>query len=192
MADTPIYTLIGVVIGAAIPFLRDVYFHSFQREKDAEYLAVRVICELDTFVNICLNVIYDDGREMGRGEFTSGGEEHFPPKYTPPKTLDFPPNLDWKSIDANLMYRILALPNKLTYTYKYIKFASEISFAPDYEELYWARYMGYADLGLEAISIIEALWTRYDIRPDHKDELYIEIQSSKKNLIDKKAEIEKL
>ncbi|WP_421852657.1 hypothetical protein [Novosphingobium sp.] len=61
------------------------------------------------------------------------------------------------------MYRILSLPNIALGTERFVIAASEHSFPPDYEELFQARWEGYADLGLEAFAIVDALRRKFSL-----------------------------
>jgi hypothetical protein len=181
------------LIGAGISPFKDMLRHEHQRKKDAAFLAVRVVCILNEFVNKCVEVIYDDGTKYGRGSFHgNNSEEYFTPLVSAPKTIEYPADLDWKSIDTDLMYRILSLPTQVKYVDDVVKQAHEISGPPDFDEVFEARYKGYSDLGLEAIYLIERLWIVCKITPDNHDAIFKSIHFSKETLISKKDDLVKL
>jgi hypothetical protein len=128
-------------------------------------LAVRVICILDEYVDKCIEVVGDDGSYMGQASHRDeDGSEHYRPVVPLPDAPEFPADVDWKSIDSALMYRILTLPNSVRNANSHIQWASdEEAWPPYYEEVYEARQKGYAKLGLEAIAIIDHLRATYNL-----------------------------
>ena len=89
------------------------------------------------------------------------------------------------------MYRILTFPNSVRKENSGILCVQDnIADPPDYEYLFEARQKGYAELGLEAIEIVEELRRLFDLpeisRPDWNSDW-----NPKKILREKLDEIEK-
>lgn len=153
-----IFGFLGVLIGACIPWLREEFNESRLRKRHAMYLAARVVCVLDEYVEKCVKVVGDDGTIMGQAAVRDeNGQEYYEPQVPLPDAPDYPDDVDWKSINSSLMYRLLALPNTARETDRYISSCSEHAFPPDYEELFQARGTGYATLGLEALKLVKEL-----------------------------------
>ena len=97
--------VLGVVVGAALPLLRDAW----NNRRRARYLAIRIVCVLDEFLDECKNVVGDDG--LSSGQRTADG--CLEAQVSQPKGLPLPDDVDWRSIDHGLMYKILALPSRI-------------------------------------------------------------------------------
>lgn len=144
-----IFGLIGVVIGGFLTLLRDTWSEWRARRRHARYLAIRVVIALDRYVEKCADVATDDGLSQGQPNADGYLEEQvaLPPAPT------FPPDLDWKSIDHDLAYRLLSLSNEAEAADRTIGFASENAFPPDLEE----RQYQYAKLGLAIFALTQEL-----------------------------------
>ncbi|OEJ66577.1 hypothetical protein [Magnetovibrio blakemorei] len=160
-----LFGLLGVIVGSFIPWIKEALSARRSRAEHATYLAVRVICILDEYIEKCIEVVHDDGTVMGLASHRDkDGSEHYHPVVPLPEDPKFPADVDWKSIDSALMYRILTLPNSVRNTDSHIQWASdEEAWPPYYEEVYEARQKGYAKLGLEAIAIIDHLRATYNL-----------------------------
>lgn len=155
---------VGVVIGVVATIGKDVVSYWIGRRNAGRYAAVRIVCVLDQYVEKCVAVVGDDGTMEGRpAGLTHSGEEYYDPQVASPEPPDFPDDIDWISIDPDLMYRVLALPNLTLGTERFVVAAAEHSFPPDYAEVFQARWEGYADLGLEALSITTALRRKFNL-----------------------------
>ncbi len=186
-----IFGFIGVLVGSLIPWFREWLNENRLRKKHATYLAVQIICILDEYIGRCSAVVGDDGTSMGQpAGRTEDGQAYYEAQVLPPKPPCYPDDVDWKSIDNNLMYRILALPNNARKTDLYIDASSEDAFPPDYEGFFVARWEGYANLGLEAIKLTKELRTKYDL-PDEKFEINPN-WNAKKFLEEKIAELKEM
>lgn len=149
---------VGVLVGVFATIGKDAVSYWIGRRNAGRYAAVRIVCILDQYVEKCVEVVADDGTAEGRpAGRTESGEEYYSAQVDSPEPPAFPDDIDWTSINPDLMYRILALPNLALGTERFIRGASEHSFAPDFEEFFQSRWEGYADLGLEALEIIAAL-----------------------------------
>jgi len=155
---------VGVLIGVVATIGKDVLSYWTGRRNAGRYAAVRIVCVLDRYVEQCVAVVGDDGTMEGRpAGRTDSGEEYYDPQVDSPEPPVFPDDIDWTSINPDLMYRVLALPNLALGTERFVVAASEHSFPPDYAEVFHARWEGYADLGLEALSITTALRRKFNL-----------------------------
>lgn len=180
---------IGVLVGVVASVGKDTVSYWTGRRNAGRYAAVRIVCVLDRFVEQCVEVVGDDGTTEGRpAGRTDGGEEYYDPQVEAPKPPEFPDDIDWTSISPDLMYRILALPNLTLGTNRFIWAAAEHSFPPDYEEVFQARWEGYADLGLEALGIVTALRNQFKL-PEPSIEIGDPSWNSGKFFREKKDEV---
>jgi len=155
-----ISSLAGVAMGSALAWLREALAHRTMRERSARYLAIRVICLLDKYVEACASVATDDGLDHGQPD----EEGCRSPQVQAPEAPAFPGDLDWRSIDHSLAYRLLSMPNAAEAAEHSISVASEYQAGPpDYEEYFEERQDQYAMLGLAAHALTEELRNRYGI-----------------------------
>ena len=147
--------LAGVIVATALPWFRD----RWNNKRQARYLAIRVVCVLDEFVDQCTCVVADDGLCDGQ----RNAQGCLEPQIAQPKGLPLPTDVDWRSIDYDLMYNILTLPSRIEGENRAISFAAENSFPPDYNEVFEERRHRYSCLGLDAAALTNVLRTRYGI-----------------------------
>lgn len=145
--------VVGIFIGYVPTFITE--YRSLTR--NAKYLAIRVICILDDYVEHCLLVVNDDGTIQGM----PAREEYHEPQQPEPNAPIFPSDIDWKCIDHQIAYRILNLPNEASIAKRMIQEAGNKATSPDYEELFEERQFQYARLGLDAIGITDELRKAY-------------------------------
>lgn len=156
--------LAGVVVGVLAALGKDAVSYWTGRRNAGRYAAVRIVCVLDEYVEKCVDVVHDDGTSEGRpAGRTDNGEEYLSAQVDSPQPPVFAGDINWTSISPDLMYRVLALPNLAVRTERFISNASEHAFPPDYDEFFRARWEGYADLGLEALSIASELRRRFSL-----------------------------
>jgi len=125
-------------------------------EGKARYLAIHVVCLLDKFEKDCISVIYDDGIHDENGCLE--------PQALCPNAPSFPNDIDWKSINYDLMYEILALPSDIETADDYIKYKVEyVAHPQNYEEVFEERIFQYAKLGLKAHNLATKLRDKYKI-----------------------------
>lgn len=161
------FTILGVMIGTFIPWLKEWMREKKERTEQAKYLAAQIICVLDEYIEKCCDVVGDDGSVYGSPSTPDGRYE---PQVALPDLLVYPEDIDWKSIEGDLMYEILSLPNNVRKTNRYINIASDNASPPDYDDLFEARWEGYANLGLKAIKLKETLKKQYKL-PDESFDL---------------------
>ncbi len=156
--------LIGVVVGGIILIAKDIVAHWWRRRSRARYAAVRIVCVLTDFIDKCVEVVGDDGTaEGGPAGRTADGQEYHVAQVRCPEPPIFPEDIDWTSINVETMYRLLALPNKVVETDRYILARSEHSFPPDYDEVFEARWEGYANLGIEALDLSDGVRAEFKL-----------------------------
>ncbi len=156
--------LVGVILGSILTSFKDWVAHFLKQRNNGRYAAVLIIVALDEYVQKCVAVVYDDGTSEGRpAGRTEQGEEYCTPQVECPEPPVFSSDIDWKSISFKLMYRALTLSNTARETDRYIQAAAENSSPLDYDEVFDARQDGYANLGLEAISIARELRKEFSL-----------------------------
>jgi len=154
----PATGLLGVYLGGVIATKREKAAFIRQKRNNAEYAVIRILCVLDEYAEKCMDVVCDDGtsccRPAGR---TASGEEFYEPQVKRPEPPIFPSDIEWKSLENNLAYRILMLPVRARDVDRDILMSSEHSFPPGYEEIFDARMEGYAKLALNALELAKEI-----------------------------------
>lgn len=155
-AVSVVATLATTWFGHWLGLLKDRTLRVEELERNARYIAIRSVCILDPFVSGCVEVAHDEGvPSPPEGELVSNTSL---PKLIPPH------DVDWRAVDTELMYRILAMPNEIALANQTISFVgSELSNPPDHSEYFWERSIQYARLGLLALQLADDLRTRYRI-----------------------------
>ncbi|WP_155765384.1 hypothetical protein [Mesorhizobium erdmanii] len=128
-----------------------------ERDRHATYVATRVVCMLDPFVLHCVDVIHDQGEYV---------DDELTPQVDAPE-LEFPADLDWKTLDAALMYRTLSLPNEIAVADSMIVAFAQHSGPPNWDEVREERRYQYGRVGLHALDLAADLRRRYKLdQPD--------------------------
>jgi hypothetical protein len=147
-------SLVVLTIGQVLtPIIRD----SLTEKKEAKYLAIRDVCILDKFVEDCASTAVDDGQEDNAGRNIA--------QVTAPEPPAYPSDVNWKSTNPALMYKLLALPAITERAANYVEASSENAFPPDYGEWFQARTESYSSLGLQSHDLAEVLRKEYDMPP---------------------------
>jgi len=155
-----IFGLVGVLIGSAISWLQSYWLNRQVAKKAAQYLAIRVVCIFDKYLEDCVSVVKDDG--LSCGQRTPDG--CLKPQVSSPGAPVFPDDVDWKSISHNLMYEILSFPSDVDAADRSIAFTADVvASPPDYEEFFEDRAFHYAQFGLRAYELAKRLRKTYDI-----------------------------
>lgn len=145
--DKAAYVLLGVVLGVVLNAVKEWWFQRGRSQKDLEYLAIRIVCMLDTFVNACSDVVADDG--LCDGQYGPDGCRQAQVKQPGFEPLNVDGN--WRSLPASLMYEVLNFPNLIEAANHKISNAFDYAASPpDYEDGFEERQLQYADLGLKA------------------------------------------
>lgn len=154
----------GVWLGGHLTSKREASRERERVEKEASYLSIIVVAQLDRFLNGCVDVAFDDGTSEGRPAGRDGTSHE-----TTVQTPTFAPldlDVDWKVLPAELMYGILNLPHQIEQLAHRVARAEDVSSAPDYAELFWTRQGGYALLGLEVSALAQRLRAHARLPPD--------------------------
>ncbi|MCB1784445.1 MAG: hypothetical protein KDI13_10690 [Alphaproteobacteria bacterium] len=155
-----IFGLVGVLIGSAISWFQAYWLNKEDTKKAARYLAIRVVCILDKYIEDCFAVVKDDG--LSYGQRTPEG--CLEPQVKSPGAPVFPDDVDWKSIDHDLMYEILSFPSDVEAADRGIAFTWDmVATPPDYEEGFEDRAFHYAQFGLRAYELAKKLRKEYRI-----------------------------
>jgi len=101
--------LLGVLVGTYIGVLRE--WASERQQRD--YLAIRVVCILDKFVQGCRKAVNQEGNQLEV------------PESSWPTKIEFPSDLPWKLLDRGPLYRILTLPSRVNEAAAQVSFTLE-------------------------------------------------------------------
>lgn len=182
------------ILGALIALGGTWFFTSRDTEKAARYLAIRVVCVLDKFMEDCLAVVKDDGLSYGSPNKYGCLE----PQIKSPGAPVFPDDVDWKSIDPELMYKILSLPSNVEAGDNAIAFSWDIAGPPDYDEYFDTRAFWYGCCGMTAYKLIQELSRKYGIPKktyinwNPAEELEKELRAIQKKLLEHDQESARL
>lgn len=154
--ESAIFGLIGVVLGSVLTGIKEWWFKLRTSKKESEYLSIQVAFSLERFASECVDVVNDDG--LFQGQYGSDGCCSFQvstPKFNP-HTID----VEWKSIPAELMYKIFNLVNEIDAANHRISGVFENGAGPpDYEDGFEERQSSYASIGIEALTLADRLRT---------------------------------
>lgn len=146
---------IGVIVGALISWFSEHWREKQNRKRDARYLGIRAVCTLDKFMDSCIDVVSDNGRIDQDGYTYSQVPLPPPPAY--------PDDIDWRSIDPELMYRLLSLPTDAETANRVIGAAAEHSDPPDHDDYFNERRSQYTNLGLVALELSKEIRQTFNI-----------------------------
>jgi hypothetical protein len=155
-----IFGLVGVLIGSLIPFLQTYWMEKRETRKNGRYLAIRIVCVFDKYIEDCVEVVNDDGLSYGQRNKDGCLEA----QVKAPGAPVYPEDVDWKSIDHELMYKILSLPSEVDAAERLIKATVEIAMPPNYEDWFEERAFWYCQFGLMANTLVDELCTKYEIK----------------------------
>lgn len=135
---------------------RDTNLRKEERDRLARYLAIRVVTALDSFVTDTFGYVLDDGMP------DVDGRRH-PESSNPSLTL--PNDVDWKAIEPNLMYQIMALPNEIAFALEVVAFYADEGFGNDDDDHFKHRKELFSKIGLKALDLGDVLRRDYQIPP---------------------------
>ncbi len=168
MDDKFVYGLLGVALGAVLTTIfsvvKELYAEHRSKKKEAEYLAIRIVCLLESFMEGCVSVINDDGLCHGQTD-----PDGFSSIQVSAPQLDIQiSDVNWKSLPPELMYEILYFPNMIKDAERFIDSTYEYAATPpDYSEFFEERQYQYSELGLLASKLSRKLRTKYQIPKKH-------------------------
>lgn len=146
---------LGVIVGALLTSFEKWWFSLRKDKKDARFLAVQVVFQLDRFVSDCANVATDDGGPNGPAD--SEGYYDRVLQISSPKFVPNALQLEWRNIPEKLMYEIFELPNMIESAEWIIEGALEHAARPDFDDYFEERQLQYANIGLRAAEIAVCL-----------------------------------
>lgn len=152
----PVMGFIGVLVGAAIVTIKESVRDSLAKKKAAEYLAIRIVTAMDSYVEGCATVASDDGLDMGQTD----PQGYYRIQTTEPEFKVHLIDGDWKTLDTSLMYEILSFPNAIRAAEHCV---SSLDAVPPYDDLIEERRFQYAALGLKAASLTDKVRKEYAI-----------------------------
>ncbi|KQR95192.1 hypothetical protein ASG01_04895 [Chryseobacterium sp. Leaf180] len=155
-----IFGLLGVLIGSSLSWMQSYWTSKKETNKSARYLAIRLVCILDKYMEDCASVIKDDG--LFEGQRSSEG--CLEPQVISPPVPKYPEDIDWKSIDHNLMFEILSFPSEIEDGNRMISASNNIAFPPDYQDWFDERKFYYCQFGLIANKLSNGLSQKYGIK----------------------------
>ncbi|HRI76960.1 MAG TPA: hypothetical protein PLX33_08230 [Alphaproteobacteria bacterium] len=145
---------IGVLVGSGITWFQAHWFQRQEKKKAAQYLATRVVCVLDKFLVDCIEVVKD------KGLYTLDGGKV---EKIPLPGLAFPTDIDWKSVEPDLMYRLLSFPTEVESFRGVLQKAWDIN-PKDRTIGMEERAFHYAQWGLHAHKLLDELCKEYGIK----------------------------
>jgi hypothetical protein len=155
-----IFGLIGVLVGSLVPWFQAYWIEKRATKKNARYLAIRIVCVLDRYLEDCVEVVKDDGLSYGQRKADGCLEA----QVKAPGVPAYPEDVDWKSIDHELMYNVLSLPSEMEAAERLIKGVAEFSGPPDFEDWFGERAYWYCRLGLTAYNLVDELCAKYGVK----------------------------
>ncbi len=147
-----ISAVVGGVIAAFATGLKDWINAWYERRKRRAYLATRLVCELEIFIDKCADVVTDPGdwRKISEGQIGKYAANE-QPKFTP---LDL--DVDWLSVDSEIMHDTLHLPNKIRLTEERLEnLWNEHADWPNNDDFFETREYEFAKLALSAQEILK-------------------------------------
>jgi hypothetical protein len=175
-----IFGIAGVIIGALLTWLKDWKTEKHLLDRHARYLVIRVICILDEFLKRCAEVVADDG--LVDGQLNREGNLEF--QVPLPDSPSFPEDVDWKSINHETMYKILAIPGRVEAENRAINFLWDEYGCIDY---FKERQYRYACLGLDIGELARELRCEYGIPNQKLDNMdSMKFLEERKDAIDRK------
>lgn len=144
----------GVVIGSSLNAIYTSIAHWRKQAREKEFLAISVIPHLDRIAYQCRLIARDDGTIEGRP--SSGNVLHEAtvglPKFEPQSL-----NVDWKSIAAELAFKVLQLPYLLDMLQVDVEAHYSNDDYPKFGGYFFARQKSYIDFGLEVTALAKSL-----------------------------------
>ncbi|WP_445365669.1 hypothetical protein ACJJJB_02465 [Microbulbifer sp. ANSA001] len=184
MNEKIVIGLFGVVLGFLLNFVKDIFTAHQDRKKEAEYLAIRIICIFESFMDGCAAVVGDNG--LYHGQPDKDGFHRVQVK-TPELDIELE-DVNWKSFPPKLMYEILYFPSLVKEADRDISSTFEhVACPPEFFEGFEERQFQYSTLGLKAAEITKKLRKQYNIPKNQMSSWDIV-----EYMVDKKNKLEKL
>jgi hypothetical protein len=153
-----LFGFIGVIVGAFVPWFQSTLEGGRARRRDAQYLAIRLVCVLDKFLEDCAAAAADKGEEDQDGLTRA--------KVDSPDVPEFPADVDWRSIDPALMYSLLSFQNEVKAAEQAVSATWEWADPPDFSDFFESRTEKYGECGVRAAKLSQTLRSIYKIPPN--------------------------
>lgn len=152
--ESAIFGLIGVIVGSLLTVAKEWWFSARRTKKEAEFLAIQLVCGFERYAATCAEVVADDG--LCEGQANEYGYHEIQVKAPKFESESF--NVEWKSLPAILMYEILNFPYQAELASKEVSEVFQyVATPPEFSEGFEERQLQYASLGLIALSLAERL-----------------------------------
>lgn len=148
-----IFRLIGALVGSGISWFKSQWPTKKVTEKNARYLAISMVCILNKYMEYCANLFKDDGLSEGQ----RSAEGCLSAEVKIPAVPSYPDEIDWKSIDPDLMFALLSFATEIEDENRMIDATEIISMAPDYQDWVDERKLHYCNFGLMAHKLSKEL-----------------------------------
>lgn len=140
---------VGVLAGGAITWLREWMKERQERRRELAYASSLISAELYRFVSSCSDVAGDSGRPDELG--------HCYPVTGEPTLAIQGIDVEWRSMPAQLVDRILSLPNNLNDVSRRLDDLGEHMTQGDEGDYLFERRLAYAELGVSAEELRSAV-----------------------------------
>lgn len=162
------FGLLGIVLGSVLSaifaVIKELYAERRAKRKEAEYLAIRMVCIFESFMEVCASVVGDDGTYHGQTD--ADGYSRI--QVTAPQLDVNLSDVNWKSLPPELMYEILYFPNLIKDADSFIDSTFEYAAdPPDYSDVFEERKYQYSQLGIMASELTAKLRKKYKIPKKH-------------------------
>ncbi len=158
---------VGVIVGSIISWVQSWYSTKREHDKNAHYLAIRVVITLRQYLYKCWLVSVDDGLIQGQ----RNQDGCLVPQASDPGPIEYPVDIDWKSVDPKIAYRLLSLQPSAESADRAISAAIEFSDGPpDYEDVFEERYLQYSKIGLIVIGLENEICKKYNVPIDNSED----------------------
>jgi hypothetical protein len=164
MEEKYLFALFGIALGsilsAVFGIAREIYAEYRAKKKDAEYLAIRVVCIFESFIEGCSSVVNDDGLCHGLPD-----SDGYSVPQVPLPHLEFDiKDANWKSLPSNLMFDVLNFPSMISDANNFIDSVFEhVAIPPDLSEGFEERQFQYSKLGLKAVDLSIRIRDTYNL-----------------------------
>ena len=144
----------GVIIGAAITWVKELWSEHRKRKTESTYIAIRCISILEKFFDGCVDVAL--------------GQEYTDQQGCRQTNIEAPVicfdalSVNWNALPFQTLYSILSFPDEVKQAEALIDSICEhVAGAPDYDEYHTARHLEYSTLGLAAFELASNLRQQY-------------------------------
>lgn len=147
-----LYALLGAIVGGALTVGGDWMRNSNEKKARAQYLAIRCVIALETYISDCASALTNDP-EAPPGTNSNDFFEM-------PEQFQIPDDVDWTSVPHNLSYRILSIPQRDSAARDAVRFILGVA---DESQARESRDEDFIKLGLDSAEIATELRRQYQL-----------------------------